>query len=194
MVPFPPDRGRAPELRTIDVGAQTTTDLGGVPAHPQSRAAMHLRIHLQTWADHGIADEPSKRTCGDPIISLGGRVAIREWRVNTPRLKADAVLSQVHEHTDLMASAAYLPTQPLSKLVGRLGSISEHEPRLLSLLHGGFSLVAAALKRRHGRSHRGFTLKHVRPKPGGRAAMEFSRLLALAHELLVANSGVPLAA
>ena len=194
LVPFPPDRGRAPELRNLDVGEQATRDMGGVPAHPRSRAAMHLRIRLQTWYDHGIADEPSKRTCGDPIVSLGARVAIREWCVNTPVLKAAAVLSQIAGQRGLLAKAAPLPSREVAALVGRLGSISEHEPTMLSVLHGGFSLVAAALRRRYGASQRGFTLRELRLRQGGRAERDYARLLDLAHKLLSTNAGVPLAA
>jgi hypothetical protein len=192
VVPFPPPRGAAPELVHIDVGAAATVAMGGVPAHPSCRAAMHLRIALQTWADHGITWAPDKTLCGDPIVSLGARVGVLAWRVDTPPLKAAALLTQVEEQRAWLDAKAPLPSVAVAKLTGRLSSVSEHEPLLLSHLHGGFSLVAAALKRRFGRSVRGFTLRELRLKPGGRAAQQYLRMLSVAGDLIAANAGVPL--
>ena len=79
----------------------------------------------------------------------------------------------------------------MATLTGRLTAISQWEPSLLGLLHSGYTVVSAALRKGRRRYRMAPTLQLSR---GSRAFRELQRLMDAAALVLAANEGVPWAA
>jgi hypothetical protein len=184
IVPCPP------HLAHIEVGPVATALQGGVPAPEFSRVAVLCRIEIGTWEDHGITHAPDKTVCGDPITSLGTEVGILSQRIVCPPLKAATILQQLREvlleATPPMGS---VDVPRIAQVTGRLTAISMHEPGLLGILHGGYSVAAAGM--RAGRS-RGLA-KSISMREGSRATRELRALATGAIAIVEANLGIPLA-
>jgi hypothetical protein len=184
IVPCPPS------LAHIGVGPEATALAGGTPAPEFSRVAVLCRIEIGTWEDHGITHEPDKTVCGDPIVSLGTQVGIIARRIVCPGLKAAAILRQLR---DIAAEASTpmgtVDVPRIAQATGRLTAISLHEPGLLGILHGGYTVVAAGM--RAGRRHR--PAQSIRMSEGSRATRELRVLARDAIAIVEANLGIPLA-
>jgi hypothetical protein len=184
LVPCPPD------LAHISVGPLATSLGGGVPAPEFSRVAVLCRIEIGTWEDHGITHAPDKTLCGDPIISLGAQVGVSTNRIICPALKAATILQQLRDiETEAQPPMASVDVPRIAQATGRLTAISMHEPGLLGILHGGYSVVAAGM--RAGRS-RGLA-RSISMREGSRATRELRMLAQGAIGIVGANIGIPLA-
>jgi hypothetical protein len=179
-----------PSLAHIGVGPLATALAGGLPAPEFSRVAVLCRIEIGTWEDHGLTHAPEKTLCGDPIISLGTQVGIMSRRIVCPALKARTIVQQL---CDVAAEAATpmrsVDVPRIAQVTGRLTAISLHEPGLLGILHGGYSVVAAGM--RAGRHHR--TAQSIRMSEGSRATRELRAMAGVGLSIMEANLGIPLA-
>ena len=179
-----------------DVGAAATEMMGGTPAHPSCRAAVHLRIGLHVWALHCLTVADDKTTCGSVAQPLGARVSVSTERIDCPPIKGAVMQEQVSQVAAELASTGVLDAPRVATLTGRLTSVSQYEPTLLGFLHGGYTVVSAALKKgRTGRRCGKFRMAaQVKLTHGSRAFRELSRLLGKAESVIRENVGVPWAA
>lgn len=176
-----------------DVGATATELMGGVPAHPFCRSSIHLRIVLHVWAQHCLTAATDKTTCGSVAQPLGARVSVSTERIDCPPIKGEVMQQQVERVAAEMTSGGMLDAPRVATLTGRLTAISQFEPTLLGFLHGGYTVVSAALKKgRTGRRCVKFRMaSQVKLTPGSRAFQELNKLLVKAAVVLRENVGVP---
>ena len=184
IVPCPP------ALAHIGVGPVATALAGGVPAPEFSRVAVLCRIEIDTWEEHGLTHAPEKTLCGDPIISLGTQVGIASRRIVCPALKAQTIVQQLRDVAAEAASPMHTVDVPrIAQVTGRLTAVSLHEPGLLGILHGGYSVIAAGM--RAGRHHR--MAQSIRMSEHSRATRELRALASEGLAIMEANLGIPLA-
>jgi hypothetical protein len=105
-------------------------------------------------------------------------------------LKLATVLAQVAEvAAEVATPVGTVDTHRVEQLTGRLTAISMHEPQLLGVLHGGYTIVSAAMRA----SRRARLVKHLPLREQSRATLGLRRLVQVAKEALEANEGIPLA-
>jgi hypothetical protein len=182
-----------PHLLIYDVGAEATLMIGGQPSHPFCRAAIHCRIVLHVWAQHGLTGALEKTTCGDVAQPLGARVTVATKRIDCPPLKGSVMRLQLSEVGAELEAGGSLDAARVATVTGRLTNISQYEPSLLGFLHGGYTVVGAALRKgRGGVGGRRFRMAAVvKLVPGRRAFRELAKLVSHATSVVEANVGVP---
>ena len=179
-------------LAHIPLGAALTRALGGAPAHPASRGATHLRIHVDTWTFFGLTPEHEKTVCGDQIISLGARISIPRERIDCPPVRVQTIGAQCIEVEAQVTNGAVC-VREVGSLTGRLNYVSQFEPDLTGLLNGGYAIANVSVARRAATGGRGRGLPRLRMNARSGATARLLAMTSRARELMAANVGSPLA-
>ena len=130
------------QLRHVVISEAATTAGGGHPAGPNSRARVHAMIAIDDLVAFGLEASADKTLLGDPVIALGIRVSRRDRRLDTPLGKQAAMLDDVAS-----ARAAAMATPPTAdiaqalRLTGRAANLSQVEPELIDVIHGGYRVA-----------------------------------------------------
>jgi hypothetical protein len=167
-------------LREIVLDVSVMALDGGIPAPMDSRLANYARIDIGTALELGF-EISLKTQVGDPIVSLGLRIAIALHRLDCPPSKQRTLLVECDTLSREVTQPAGALRTKVERVVGRLGNISQIEPELLLHLHVGYALT---WRGPHFASR--FVKVSVRRLP------EFQQLLEVGSSLISANVGVPL--
>lgn len=177
-------------LADIVIPAESTLAAGGTFSGPGTRAHVHAQITIFALTRAGLEAAGSKTEVGDPVISLGLRIARARWRVDVPEGKRLIMLAELGQLRD--AAGSEPPTVDVSmaqRVVGRLGNLSQVMPEILAYIHGGHAIVNGVwAQRAAGRP--GGTLRLRRDSS---AHADWVELLERAAALVGANTGVSLA-
>ena len=190
-------------LAHISVGARLTEAFGGTPAPGDSHAAVHLRIHIHNWVNHGITPAHDKTMCGDRLPTLGARVSVTGWRIDIPPVRVAVISQQIRDFQRTISTrppadgpTARVDPFELERLVGRLGYVAQSEPDLLGTLQPGYAIPAAA--RRLLASHRYLPGSRagtptISIHMGKRLGHQLTHMLEFGISTVQRNRGVPLA-
>lgn len=174
----------------IVISAESTLAAGGTFVGQGTRVHVHAQITIFTLTRAGLEAAGNKTEVGDPVISLGLRVARARWRVDIPEGKRLIMLAELGKLRD--AAGSEPPTVDVTmaqRVVGRLGNLSQVMPEILAHIHGGHAIVNGVwAQRAAGRP--GGQLRLRRNSP---AHADWIELLERAAVLVDANAGVSLA-
>ena len=183
------------QVRHIRIPADLTVAFGFIPSHPNSRAAVYLRLLIHCFARCGF--EVTKIQCGSGGVDLGLQITMPrgEWvpgGINVPAVKCWTMLRSIDAMQEALHNFAPIRRSEVESLTGRLAYISQVEPTLVPALRGGYAVAHA--RERGAPQGRRALLRVVRVKVTTTAGAAFGELLRLARTVLYENVGVPLAA
>lgn len=127
---------------------------------------------------------------GSPIVALGFRFDGDRGVIDCPPVKQAAVLADAAEQRERAASRGQVLRRQARRLVGRLCNLSQVEPALRPLLHGGYTVVEATWPGSDGVKRRP---PIVTLADGGETQLAFLEMLDVAQQLVGANEGAPMA-
>ena len=147
----------------IVISAESTLAAGGAFVGPGTRVHVHAQITIFTLTRAGLEAAGNKTEVGDPVISLGLRVARARWRVDIPEGKRLIMLAELGKLRD--AAGSEPPTVDVTmaqRVVGRLGNLSQVMPEILAHIHGGHAIVNGVwAQRAAGRPRRRLVLSDL---------------------------------
>ena len=164
--------------------------LGCTPAPPQSRAMVHAQLCILALERLGLHAAPQKTMCGCPLIALGMRLDAQRGVIDCPPVKRTSVLHDIATQLTMAKATRGIVHAKVRRLVGRLCNLSQVNPALRPVLHGGYALCVTEW---HGSSRGREAPVTTTLAERGRALTDWSNLLTTAEVLLTANAGVALA-
>jgi hypothetical protein len=180
----------APELvEHIVIWDAPTLALGGVFPPADARVLVHAKLLLLAMEIAGLHGSPEKVLVGDPIISLGFKIARATWRITVPELKRATMLDSIAQLRAEASTSGRVNRDMAKRLLGRLTNISQILPELKTFLRGGYRATEAAWARRAG-----LRAPAAQQLAAGSAAhTEWTQLLEVAEHVLTSNEGIPIA-
>ena len=126
-----------PELvEHIVIWDAPTLALGGVFPPADARVLVHAKLLLLAMEIAGLHGSPEKVLVGDPIISLGFKIARATWRITVPELKRATMLDSIAQLRAEASTSGRVNRDMAKRLLGRLTNISQILPELKTFLRG----------------------------------------------------------
>ena len=184
-----PHEWRGMPTEGIDLGAPAAFAVGGRPLRRNSRPAVHCVIAIAAIRALGLEETPGKTEGGDVFVNLGLRLRLRDGFLDCPPSKRRILLRDLRAWHEKVERLETFERKVAERQVGRLGSLTQVMPELLTHISAGYraanaGYVAGGVRRLN---------KEVQLARGSPLHQGLSRLLPHAIDLVERNEGIPLA-
>ena len=137
------------ESHTAAVKASTEA-MGGTPAHPYARGAVHARIAAKAYARLGFVISIPKSQAGSKIGSLGLRANADDRCLDCIPHRAAALRAEAKELQAEVQPGNVVDGRRLERLVGRINYVAQVAPELKPYLRYGYSAVKGVRSKGRG--------------------------------------------
>ena len=148
VVNLPPDwahiHPRDGETRAVEA---TTRAVGGAPAHPYARGAVHARIAATTYSALGFNISIAKSQAGSKVAALGLRMNVDSERIDCIPHKASALRAEARDLLDAIRPAGVIDGRRLERFVGRVNHVAQVAPEFKQYLRYGYAAINGAKHR-----------------------------------------------
>ena len=189
------------DVEHVSIPGDLTASVGFFPSHPHSRAAVYLRILIDSFQRCGFT--VAKVQCGSGGVDLGMQITMPRAGVSRGGIDIAAVKCWALDNVAVSLQASVSRALPISRALverftGQLVNISQLEPSLTSRLAAGYAVANVRVSRAgqtadaRGLGRRGTLVDDVRVLPTGKLGRALRDLLATTRHILRENEGIPL--